>query len=143
MLFLTKYIFRSLCHTSVVHGNTVWRETFEGENFHEFRDFSAIRESFLHEILGMPHPLSHQFLHSAKVFSAKCSFPTDPRKFSPSKISRYTVLQLQLLNVLINGQHTTAQLLLPAPLHNSITSLPTFIFTMSYIIILCLPVQRL
>ena len=26
-----------------------------------------------------------------KIFSAKCSFPIDPRKFSPSKISRYTV----------------------------------------------------
>ena len=36
-------------------------ETFEGENLHEFRDFSAIRESFLHEILGMPHPLCEQF----------------------------------------------------------------------------------
>ena len=35
-------------------------EIFEGENFHEFRDFSAIRESFLHEILGMPHPLCDQ-----------------------------------------------------------------------------------
>ena len=34
----------------------------------------------------MPHPLCDL---SAKVF---CSFPTDPRKFSPSKISRYTVL---------------------------------------------------
>ena len=40
---------------------TVQQETFEGENFHEFLDFSAIRESFLHEILGMPHPLCDQF----------------------------------------------------------------------------------
>ena len=35
--------------------------TSEGENFHKFRDFSTIRESFLHEILGMPHPLCDQF----------------------------------------------------------------------------------
>ena len=25
--------------------------------------------------------------HSAKIFSAKCSLPIDPRKFSPSKVS--------------------------------------------------------
>ena len=35
--------------------------TFEGENFHEFRNFTATHESFLHEILGMPHPLCDQF----------------------------------------------------------------------------------
>ena len=29
-------------------------ETFKGENFHEFRDFTATHKSFLHEILGMP-----------------------------------------------------------------------------------------
>ena len=34
---------------------------YSGENFHEFRDFSAIREIFLNEILGMPHPLCDQF----------------------------------------------------------------------------------
>ena len=31
-------------------GFTTQRETFEGENFHKFRDFVAIRESFLCEI---------------------------------------------------------------------------------------------
>ena len=36
--------------------HTLQRETFEGENLHEFCDFTAIHESFLHEILGMPHP---------------------------------------------------------------------------------------
>ena len=34
--------------------NTVQWETFLGENL---RDFIATCESFLHEILGMPHPL--------------------------------------------------------------------------------------
>ena len=29
-----------------IYHNTEWRETFEGENFHEFRDFLAIREVF-------------------------------------------------------------------------------------------------
>ena len=32
------------------------------------------------------------FKQSVKVFSAKFSLPTDPRKFSPSKVYRYTVL---------------------------------------------------
>ena len=27
-----------------------------GENLHEFRNFTATRESFLHKILGMLHP---------------------------------------------------------------------------------------
>ena len=31
-------------------------ETFEGEKIHEFHGFRAICESFLHKILGMPHP---------------------------------------------------------------------------------------
>ena len=34
---------------------------FRGRKLYEFRDFSAIRRSFLHEILGMPHPLCDQF----------------------------------------------------------------------------------
>jgi hypothetical protein len=46
-------------------------------------------ESFLHEILGMPHPPIRDFKkNSVKVFSMKCSLPTDPRKFSPSNVSR-------------------------------------------------------
>ena len=32
-------------------------ETFKGGNFHKFRNLRATRESFLHEVLGMPHPL--------------------------------------------------------------------------------------
>ena len=46
------------------------RETFEGENFREFRGFVAIHESFLRE----------------NLISAKS------RKFSPSKVSHHTVL---------------------------------------------------
>ena len=40
---------------------TVLQEIIKGENLHEFRDFTATRESFLHDILGMPHPLCDQF----------------------------------------------------------------------------------
>ena len=76
--------------TAIRAASTVQRETFEGENFRKFRGFvevfsakfgawqslapnkQAIRESFLHE-----NRIFHQ---SAKVF-----------KFSPSKVSHYTV----------------------------------------------------
>ena len=40
----------------------------------------------------MPHPLMFGFKQSVKVFSVKLSLPTDPRKFSPSKVYHYTVL---------------------------------------------------
>ena len=33
----------------------VWREIFNEENLHKFCNFTTIRESFLHENLGMPH----------------------------------------------------------------------------------------
>ena len=40
---------------------TVYRKILEGENLHKFCDFTATCEGFLHEILGMPHPLCDQF----------------------------------------------------------------------------------
>ena len=40
---------------------------------------------------GVPHPPMIGFKQSVKVFSAKFSLPTDPRKFSPSKVYRYMV----------------------------------------------------
>ena len=33
----------------------LYKETFIGENFHEFHNFRATYESFFHEILGMPY----------------------------------------------------------------------------------------
>ena len=39
-----------MCTTMVCWPHTIYRETFEEENFHEFRGFVAIRESFLREI---------------------------------------------------------------------------------------------
>ena len=53
------------------------RATFEGEDFHKFRGFVAIRESFLHEIGGcgvLWHDKSEQF---TKIFSAKIMFFTN------------------------------------------------------------------
>ena len=43
---------------------------------------------------GVLHPPMIGFKQSVKVFSAKFSLPTDPRKFSPSKVYRYTVLTM-------------------------------------------------
>ena len=80
-----------------VCGNTVKWETFEGENFREFRGSRAICKNFLHEILGMPHPLMLSFKQSVNVFFVKFSLPMDLRKFSPSKVYRYTVCALQAL----------------------------------------------
>ena len=41
----------------------------------------------------MPHPPTIGFKQSVKFFSAKFSLPTDPPKFSPSKVYRYTVIR--------------------------------------------------
>ena len=41
--------------------------------------------------LGMLHPFMFGLKQSVKVFSVKFSLPTDPRKFSPSKVYHYTV----------------------------------------------------
>ena len=80
---------KSLTDTCVCQVYTVQRETFEGENFHEFRSFVAIRKSFLHKIRGMASlavtPVSNQ-----QVFSARILFPPNC-EFSPSKVSCYMV----------------------------------------------------
>ena len=48
----------------------------------------------------MPHPLCYQLYHSAKVFSAKCSLPTNPRKFSPLKVSCYMVVHACICHII-------------------------------------------
>ena len=55
----------------------------------EVREPSA--KVFSTKFWGMPHPLMFGFKQSVKVFSVKFSLPTDPQKFSPSKVYRYTV----------------------------------------------------
>ena len=67
------------------------RDTFKRENLHEFRNFMATRENFFHEILVMLHLFMWSAYHSTKIFSTKSSLPTDPQKFSPSKVPSYTV----------------------------------------------------
>ena len=66
------------------------RETFEGEKFHKFCGFVAIRKKFSLQNLGrgiLSHGKSEQ---SAKVFSTKIVFFNNSRNFSSSKVSRYT-----------------------------------------------------
>ena len=60
------------------------RKLFKGENFHEFRGFVVVRESFL-------RPLVRQKRAIRKIFIRKNHIFTNSRKFSPSKVSRYTV----------------------------------------------------
>ena len=62
-------------------------ETFKRENFHEFRGFMAIRESFLREIWGMAS-FGTAKANNPQKFSPQIS---NSQKFSPSKVSRYTV----------------------------------------------------
>ena len=55
--------------------------------------FTATSESFLHKILGIPHPSTcmQSISYFVKVSSAKCSPSYWLWKFSPSKISCYTI----------------------------------------------------
>ena len=68
---------------------TVQRKTFEGENFREFHIFVAIRESFLREIWGVASFGAAKAIR--KSFLCKNRIFTNLQKFSPSKVSRYTV----------------------------------------------------
>ena len=63
--------------------HTIQQNSFEEENFHEFRGFVAICESFLHEIEGMTSFGGDISEQSAKVFPAKILFRESflPQKF--------------------------------------------------------------
>ena len=76
--------------TEVNLHTTQW-ETFEGENFHNFCGFVAIHESFLYEIWGRGVLWRGKTEQSTKVFLAKVVYFTNLRKFTPLKVSRYTV----------------------------------------------------
>ena len=65
--------------------DTTQQETFEGENFREFQGFVAICGRFLHKIWGRGI-----FCES---FLFKNLFSTNSRKFSPTKVSCYTVVK--------------------------------------------------
>ena len=62
--------------------------SFAGENFREFRVSVAIRECFLRRksIFKQLDTGALGYRKFAKVFSAKFSFITETRKFSPSKV---------------------------------------------------------
>ena len=49
-------------------------------------------------------PLAQQKRQSAKVFSAKIVFFTNSRKFSPSKVSHYTVCTTKTTSILLTQQ---------------------------------------
>ena len=65
-------------------------KTCEGENFRKFCGFVMIGESFFRGIWGRSILWCCRNEQSVKVFSAKITFFTDPRNFSPSKVFRYT-----------------------------------------------------
>ena len=46
-------IFKGKTVSAMFRTCTVYRKTFEGENFHEVCGFVAIRESFLHKLWGV------------------------------------------------------------------------------------------
>ena len=67
------------------------------ENFHEFHGFVSIHKSFLREIWGVA------FFGVAKAsnprkFSPRKLYFTNLRKFSPSKVSHYTVFSHKVIN---------------------------------------------
>ena len=55
------------------------------ENFHEFRNFSAIHENFLHKILGMPHSLCDHFNIPRKFSLRNAPFLPIRESFLPQK----------------------------------------------------------
>ena len=57
--------------------------------YHIAGNFRGRKLSQISRFWGMPHPLMFSFKQSMKVFSMKFSLPTDPRKFSPSKVYHY------------------------------------------------------
>ena len=70
-------------------------ENFRGRNIHEFCSFQSNPRKFSPQNLGMPYPpmigfsIPQKFLHEMVTL-------TDPWKFSPSKVSCYTVVTFHL-----------------------------------------------
>ena len=58
-----------------------------------------IIESFLRDSLKTRSTVGGTSEQSTKVYSAKFHFPTNSRKFSPSKDSRYTVIDFKLVTL--------------------------------------------
>lgn len=72
---------------------------FEKGSFYEFRGLVNICESSLHDISIMPLPPMIECEQCMKVLSSNFSFPIHCRKFSPSKVSCYTVDKCTLVSI--------------------------------------------
>ena len=108
------YMYRHLC-IYICPMATVQRETFEGENFREFRRFVAIREIWGRGILWRGK--SEQ---STKVFSAKIVFFTNLRKFSAIRYMQYG------LSLLWQSQFSSQTIAYPI-FNNSTTRYPRIV----------------
>ena len=71
--------------------NTRIAENFRGRKFSQISRFLWQNVKVFSTKFGVGHPLAWQSKQSAKVFSMKILSFTNSRKFSPSKVSRYTV----------------------------------------------------
>ena len=71
----------------ILYSGKILRE----KTFANFEVQEPSAKVFSTKFWGMPHPLMFGFKQSVKVFSVKLSLPTDPQKFSPSKVYRYMV----------------------------------------------------
>ena len=80
-----------LCRFSTPHPKYRIAGNFQGRKLSRILWFVAIHKSFLHEIWGHGIHWRGKSEQSAKVFSAKIVFFTNSQKFSPSKVSRYTL----------------------------------------------------
>ena len=60
---------------------------FRGGNI----NFAILQPPMKNKILAACYASMQLVQHSAKVFSMKCSLPTDPQRFSPLKVYHYTV----------------------------------------------------
>ena len=78
-------------HYSILKSYTVYRETFEEENFRKFRRFGTICESFLREFRGACECAPSTRHWPTKVFSTKPSISPVLRQFSSLKVSWYTI----------------------------------------------------
>ena len=75
---MERFTINSCVRVCDVYRDTVWWETFEGENFHECRSLRVPHQRFLHGLFGMPHTPVQDWFSTPRKFS--CSLPADPRK---------------------------------------------------------------
>ena len=74
----------------VPNTDTVWRETFEGENFRELVKNTTFAEKTYADCSLLPHQHMLSPQTSRRKLSRIAAQLRNLRKFSPSNISRYT-----------------------------------------------------